>query len=81
MPSKKSIFTPLSILFRPHQKPILPVDRFLVEAPGTEPYKDKFAVSRRKFLIKSVSYVGSSWTNWRLGGSGGFCCQVPPNPA
>lgn len=23
MPSKKSIFTPLSILFRPHQKPIL----------------------------------------------------------
>jgi len=22
MPSKKSIFTPLSILFRPHQKPV-----------------------------------------------------------
>ncbi len=40
MPSKSSIFKPLSILFRPHQKPVRKVfhatDRFLVEAPGTE---------------------------------------------
>jgi len=39
MPSKKTIFTPLSILFRPHQKPAIPgnAGRFLVEAPGTAP--------------------------------------------
>eukprot|EP01035_Chromulina_nebulosa_P011494 gene11494-15359_t len=41
MPSKSSIFTPLSILFRPHQKPVrrdFVTDRFLVEAPdGPKP--------------------------------------------
>lgn len=41
MPSEKSIFTPLSILFRPHQKPVLP-DQFLVEAPGTAPGSNRF---------------------------------------
>ena len=35
MPGKRSIFTPSSILFRPHQQPQLL--RFLVEAPGTAP--------------------------------------------
>jgi hypothetical protein len=44
MPSKKSIFTPLSILFRPHQKPI-DSDRFLVEAPGTAPGSNGFISS------------------------------------
>src|SRR5690606_27935596 len=42
MPSKKSIFTPLSILFRPHQKPVRRNDRFLVEAPGTAPGSNGF---------------------------------------
>ncbi len=40
MPSEKSIFTPLSILFRPHQKQALLQKEsrlFLVEAPGTAP--------------------------------------------
>ena len=37
MPSKKSIFTPLSILFRPHQKPVIPTGfwwRRRVPPPG-----------------------------------------------
>jgi hypothetical protein len=37
MPSKKSIFTPLSILFRPHQKPVEPAGfwwRRRVPPPG-----------------------------------------------
>ncbi|EJL48943.1 hypothetical protein PMI09_05765 [Rhizobium sp. CF122] len=44
MPSKKTIFTPLSILFRPHQKPAiyLAARRFLVEAPGTAPGSNRF---------------------------------------
>ena len=42
MPSKSSIFTPLSILFRPHQKPVKKTDRFLVEAPGTAPGSNRF---------------------------------------
>ncbi len=47
MPSESSIFTPLSILFRPHQKPVrtlvsLGTDRFLVEAPGTAPGSNRF---------------------------------------
>jgi hypothetical protein len=44
MPSKKSIFTPLSILFRPHQKPV-PIGRFLVEAPGTAPGSNRLIPS------------------------------------
>jgi len=44
MPSKKTIFTPLSILFRPHQKPAISLlgRRFLVEAPGTAPGSNRF---------------------------------------
>ena len=37
MPGKVPIFTPSSILFRPHQKP-LASKRFVVEAPGTALY-------------------------------------------
>ena len=35
MPGKSPIFTPSSILFRPHHQP--PHRRFVVEAPGTAP--------------------------------------------
>ncbi len=39
MPSKRAIFTLLSILFRPHQNIIFYI---LVEAPGTAPGSNKF---------------------------------------
>jgi len=35
MPGKSPIFTPSSILFRPHHKPL--GQQFVVEAPGTAP--------------------------------------------
>ncbi len=41
MPSKRAIFTPLSILFRPHQN-ITNRDYTLVEAPGTAPGSNRF---------------------------------------
>ena len=44
MPSKSSIFTPLSILFRPHHKPVVE-DRFVVEAPGTAPGSNRLIPS------------------------------------
>ena len=51
MPGESPIFTPSSILFRPHQKPpflSLRGRRFLVEAPGTAPGSD--------WLIASAVY-------------------------
>jgi|HigsolmetaAR201D_1030396.scaffolds.fasta_scaffold00863_25 hypothetical protein len=49
MPGEGPIFTPSSILFRPHQKPPLLAGRqFLVEAPGTAPGSD--------WLIASAVY-------------------------
>jgi len=47
MPSEKSIFTPLSILFRPHQQQPY-IRLFLVEAPGTEPYTKKNGLVDKK---------------------------------
>ncbi len=41
MPSKRAIFTPLSILFRPHQS-IIFAYYILVEAPGTAPGSNEF---------------------------------------
>jgi len=98
MPSKSSIFTPLSILFRPHHKPVVE-DRFVVEAPGTEPYMTKYELSRQPNARSRRPSMDMSSTKFsrqsqvakirrqalsmskllRLGG--GFCCQVPPNPA
>ena len=49
MPSKSPIFTPSSILFRPHQQPpLLPwrsLRRLVVEAPGTAPGSEWFITS------------------------------------
>jgi hypothetical protein len=46
MPNKKSLFTPSSILFRPHHHPAYwPVSAFrriMVEAPGTAPGSEWF---------------------------------------
>jgi len=46
MPNKKSLFTPSSILFRPHHHPAdVPVSacrRIMVEAPGTAPGSEWF---------------------------------------
>ena len=50
MPGKSTPFTPSSILFRPRQNPLWPIDdalgarqneRALVEAPGTAPESDE----------------------------------------
>jgi len=41
MPSKSSIFTPLSILFRPHHK-VANRGHLVVEAPGTAPGSNRF---------------------------------------
>ncbi len=59
MPSKKTIFTPLSILFRPHQKPAntLSGRRFLVEAPGTAPGSNR--------LITPLIYHHSQSEDWQ----------------
>jgi len=61
MPSKSSIFTPLSILFRPHQKPVCKdfvIDRFLVEAPGTAPGSNRFITSTVYRHIRSKPRQG-----------------------
>ncbi len=46
MPNENTVFTPSSILFRPHQKPFgacaLLAEWFLVEAPGTAPGSEWF---------------------------------------
>jgi len=46
MPNENTVFTPSSILFRPHQKPFWAYTRlaewFLVEAPGTAPGSEWF---------------------------------------
>ena len=44
MPGKSAIFTPSSILFRPHQEPPFQ-RRFVVEAPGTAPGSEWFITS------------------------------------
>ena len=44
MPGQSPIFTPSSILFRPHQQPQFAL-RFLVEAPGTAPGSEWFIAS------------------------------------
>ncbi len=61
MPGKKSIFTPSSILFRPHQQP--QHLRFLVEAPGTAPGSEK--------LITPLVYCHSRRTGSRNIGTTG----------
>ena len=61
MPSKKSIFTPLSILFRPHQKPIVPIGfwwRRRVPPPGP------MGLLHRPFIAiaarGSIRHIGAS---------------------
>jgi len=63
MPSKKSIFTPLSILFRPHQKPVF-CGRFLVEAPGTAPGSNGFI---SPLIYRHIRQAGIPYIEWRAG--------------
>lgn len=77
MPSKKSIFTPSSILFRPHHNPaaeaVCVFRRFVVEAPGTAPGSEWFITppvychSR----LRGISYIGAPARHEK--GQGGPC--------
>ncbi len=68
MPNENTVFTPSSILFRPHQKPFslelrLP-EWFLVEAPGTAPGSDRFitqVVYRHSRTSRQTRYNASEW--------------------
>ena len=64
MPSESPIFTPLSILFRPHQKPAFKADRrFLVEAPGTAPGSNRLitkAIYRHSRIKSGNVHIGCS---------------------
>ena len=65
MPGKSTIFTPSSILFRPHQKPPFLLSkgrRLMVEAPGTAPGSEWFiasAVYRHSRTSRQAEYKGA----------------------
>ncbi len=68
MPDKKSIFTPSSILFRPHHHPAAadwhfagPEGRIMVEAPGTAPGSEWFIASLVycHSCVSSTPYIGT----------------------
>jgi hypothetical protein len=59
MPGKSTPFTPSSILFHPHQMPLLR-ERNVVEVPGTAPGSDGFiamAIYRHSHLAGGTSYI------------------------
>jgi hypothetical protein len=73
MPSESKLFTPSSILFRPHHKP--PHEsgssqRFVVEAPGTAPGSDGFITTAiyRHSCLSSTSNIGIGGLNAKLRG-------------
>lgn len=67
MPSKKTIFTPSSILFRPQHNPAASVAveirrfrRIVVEAPGTAPGSEWFIspLIYRHIRLRGTPYIG-----------------------
>ena len=64
MPNENTVFTPSSILFRPHQKPSLQSSRwFLVEAPGTAPGSDRFIT---QVIYRHSRRTGTLNIVWRV---------------
>ena len=67
MPNENTVFTPSSILFRPHQKPFMAsavlAEWFLVEAPGTAPGSEWFisqAIYRHSWRTNTIN-IGEDW--------------------
>ncbi len=80
MPSKNTIFTPSSILFRPQQKHreekfFLTV--LVVEAPGTAPGSDRLitkAIYCHSHLRNRLNIVSlTSFLKWEYGSIGNIC--------